>query len=294
MNIISCGQYTRSTLESFFKLVEKIERRPKRFSHKLKGKRISLMFHEPSTRTRSSFVCAIEEVGARMISDDTPHWEEPLVDAIRSIQQRRDAIVIRHKSEKAFEDALKVAKIPIISGGVGPGEHPTQGLLDIYTMRKSKGNLDGIKVAVLGDLRYGRTVHSMLTLLSLYENITVYALSKEEFPLPQKYIDLLNKRNVKYIVCDRVNDIPKDVDVLYHTRIQTERFEEDYGKEKFIINKQVLDNFSKETILLHPLPRDIEISKDVDSDPRALFFEQANNGVPIRMALLLQVFGYYL
>ena len=295
-HVISCEQYTKESLEKLYELTDDIVKNPAKYSKSLEGKIISVMFYEPSTRTRMSFESAIHRVGAKYIatenakSDSSASKGETLEDTIRVIQGYSDAIVIRHSENDSSKRAVAVSTVPIINAGAGGGEHPTQGLLDIYTVREYKGKLDGIKVGILGDLLYGRTVHSMLKLISLYENIEVYGLSKKEFALPKEYIELLEKRNVKYTVCKSFDDMPKDIDMLYHTRIQAERFEGDFGKEEFIINKEVLGKFSKDTILLHPLPRVIEISTDVDNDPRALFFKQAHNGIPIRMALLLQAF----
>ena len=178
--------------------------------------------------------------------------------------------------------------MPILNAGSGKGEHPTQALLDLYTIRVKRGKIDGAKVAILGDLIYGRTIHSLIKLLSLYNNIKIYGLSKKEFMLPKEYIDFLKKKGIEYKICDSFDDLPKDIDVLYHTRIQKERFEGDLGDEEYIINKEVLNSFSKNTIVLHPLPRNNEISEDIDDDPRALYFEQAGNGLYVRMALLVQ------
>ena len=296
-HVISCEQYTKETLEELYELTDKIVKDPAKYSKALEGKIVSVVFYEPSTRTRLSFESAIHRLGAKYIAtenakaDSSASKGETLEDTIRVIQGYSDAIVLRHSDADSSKKAVSVSTVPILNAGAGGGEHPTQGLLDIYTVREYKGKLNGLKVGILGDLLYGRTVHSMLKLISLYENITVYGLSKKAFALPQEYIDLLEKRNVKYIVCESFEDMPKDMDVLYHTRIQAERFEGDFGKEEFIINKEVLDKFSKDTIVLHPLPRVGEIATDVDDDPRALYFKQAHNGIPIRMALLLQVFN---
>lgn len=161
----------------------------------------------------------------------------------------------------------------------------------MFTIRERNKNIDGVKVAVLGDLKYGRTIHSLIKLLSLYKDVTIYGLSKKEFELPEEYIKFLESKGTKYILCNSFDDIPSDVQILYHTRIQAERFEGDFGKEKFIINKEILNKFSKDTIVLHPLPRVDEISTDIDDDERAMFFKQAHNGVWTRMALLIQAFG---
>ena len=254
------------------------------------------MFFEPSTRTRMSFESAILKLGGRMIvtengkSNSSSTKGETLEDTIKVINGYADALVMRHSCDEAAEIAASVATIPVINAGSGKKEHPTQSLLDMFTIREKKGKLDDLKICFLGDLKYGRTVHSLIELVSLYNNVEVYGLSKDVFELPQKYIDFLAERGITYKKCNSFDDIPKDVDVLYHTRIQAERFEGDLGKEEFIINKEVLDKFSKDTIVLHPLPRVNEISTDIDDDERAMYFKQAHNGVPIRMSVLLKVF----
>lgn len=294
-HVLSSSQYTRESLEELFDLAEKIKKNPKKFANKLDDKIIAIMFYEPSTRTRLSFETAALKLGAKIITTEnagefsSAAKGETIEDTVKVIAGYADAMVIRHKSETSSEEAASVNKIPILNAGAGKGEHPTQALLDLYTIREKKGKIDGTKVAVLGDLLHGRTIHSLLKLLSLYENIEVYGLSKEVFALPQEYIDILKEKNIEYKKCTSFDELPKDLDVIYHTRIQAERFEGDYGKEEFIINKKVLDTFSENTILMHPLPRVIEIATDVDDDPRACYFEQAHNGLYVRMALLLQV-----
>lgn len=296
-NVLSCDQYTRESLEKVLVLAEKIKNNPKAFSKVLDGKIVAVMFFEPSTRTRMSFESAIQRLGAKMIvtenamSNSSTTKGETLEDTIRVIEGYADAIVMRHKENDAAERAAKVSKLPILNAGSGSGEHPTQAMLDMFTIKEKHGKIDGIKVAVLGDLKYGRTIHSLIKLLSLYKDVTIYGLSKKEFALPEEYVEFLKEKGTKYIVCNSFDEIPSDVQVLYHTRIQSERFEGDFGKEEFIVNKEVLNKFSKDTILLHPLPRVNEISTDVDDDERAMFFKQAHNGVWTRMALLIQAFG---
>ena len=293
-HLLSCEQYTRQSLEELFKLTDEILKNPKKYSGSLVGNLVSIIFYEPSTRTRLSFESAVQRLGGTIISTENAKVYssaakgETLEDTIKVISGYCDAIVIRHNEDDSSERASKVSSVPIINAGAGKKEHPTQSLLDLYTIKQQKGRLDNIKLAVLGDLLYGRTIHSLVKLISLYDNISVYGLSKKEFALPQKYIDYMNERNVSYTICSSFDEIPSDVDVLYHTRTQYERFDGNTGREEFIINKEVLNKFSKETILLHPLPRNEEISTDVDEDPRALFFKQAHNGVPVRMAILLQ------
>ncbi len=294
-HVLSSDQYTRESLEELFELAEKIRTNPKEYSHKLDDKIIAIMFYEPSTRTRLSFETAALKLGAKIITTEnagefsSAAKGETIQDTVQVIAGYADALVIRHKSDTSAIDAASVEKLPILNAGAGKGEHPTQALLDIYTIKRKKGKIDGVKVAILGDLLYGRTIHSLIKLLSLYENIEIYGLSKEAFALPQEYIDMLKKKGIEYKKCNSFEELPRDLDIIYHTRIQAERFEGDFGKEEFIINKEVLDTFSDHTILMHPLPRVIEIATDVDDDPRACYFEQAHNGLYIRMALLLQV-----
>ncbi len=294
-HVLSSDQYTKESLEELFKLTDKIKKNPKEYSNKLDDKIIAIMFYEPSTRTRLSFETAALKLGAKIITTEnagefsSAAKGETIEDTVKVIAGYADAMVIRHKSDTSAEQAASVNKIPILNAGAGKGEHPTQALLDLYTIREKKGKIDGVKVAILGDLLYGRTIHSLIKLLSLYDNIEIYGLSKDAFALPEEYIDMLKSRNIEYKKCNSFDELPKDLDIIYHTRIQAERFEGDFGKEEFIVDKKVLDTFSSHTILLHPLPRVIEIATDVDDDPRACYFEQAHNGLYVRMALLLQV-----
>lgn len=294
-HVLSSGQYTRESLEELFDLTDKIRNDTKAYAHKLDDKIIAIMFYEPSTRTRLSFETAALKLGAKIITTEnaaefsSAAKGETIQDTVKVIAGYADAMVIRHRSDTSAVEAASVEKIPIINAGAGKGEHPTQALLDLYTIREKKGKIDGMKVAILGDLKYGRTIHSLIKLLSLYDNIEIYGLSKDAFMLPEEYIEMLKEKNINYKICYSFDELPKDLDIIYHTRIQAERFEGDFGKEEFIINKEVLDKFSKDTILLHPLPRVIEIATDVDDDPRACYFEQAHNGLYVRMALLLQV-----
>lgn len=294
-HVLSSEQYTREELEEIFKLTQKIKDNPKKYAHKLDDKIIAVIFYEPSTRTRLSFETAALKLGAKIITTEnagefsSAAKGETIQDTVKVIAGYADALVIRHKSETSAIDAASVEKLPILNGGAGKGEHPTQALLDLYTIKNKRGKIDGAKVAILGDLLHGRTIHSLIRLLSLYDNIEIYGLSKEAFALPQEYIDMLKEKGIEYKKCSSFDELPKDLDVIYHTRIQAERFEGDFGKEEFIIDKKVLDTFSDHTILMHPLPRVIEIATDVDDDPRACYFEQAHNGLYVRMALLLQV-----
>ena len=294
-HVINCDQFSKEELKELFELVTVVKSNPKKFCKTLEGKIITTIFFEPSTRTRLSFEAAIQRLGASVISTEnaTAHSSakkgESLEDTIKVLARYSDAIVMRHSEDDSAIRAARVSKVPIINAGSGKGEHPTQSLLDAYTIYQHKGTLDNVKIAILGDLKYGRTIHSLINLLSKYKNIEVYGLSKKEFELPQEYINMLKQRGIDYKICNNFMQIPKDIDVLYHTRIQSERFEGDFGKEEFIINKKILNEFSDNTIVLHPLPRNNEIDVDVDDDPRAKYFEQAENGMWVRMGLLLKI-----
>lgn len=296
-HILSCKQFTRESLEELLDLAKDIKENPKKYKNALDDKIVAPIFFEPSTRTRLSFETAALRLGAKLITTENAQNSstkkgESLQDTIRVINGYADCIVMRHSLDDAAEIAASYSKVPIINAGSGKKEHPSQSLLDIFTIREKRGKIDGTKVAILGDLVYGRTIHSLLELLTLYNGIEVWGLSKESFRLPEKYKKMLAEHNIKYHECTGFDEIPRDVDVLYHTRIQSERFEGDFGKEEYIIDKAVLSKFLQNTMVMHPLPRLNEISEDIDDDPRAVFFEQAHNGVPIRMAMYLTVLGY--
>lgn len=292
-HVISCTQFNRENLEEILDLAKDMKGNPKKYENAIDGKIVATLFYEPSTRTRLSFESAAQRIGGKIISTENAKEVssavkgETLTDTIKIIEGYADAIVIRHSDNDSSEVAASISKVPIINAGAGKAEHPTQALLDMYTIRDKKGKVDGLKVAISGDLTYGRTTHSLVKLLSLYNDIIVYGVSSEFFTLPQEYIDYMEKRNVKYIPCSEFSELPKDVDVIYHTRTQLERIEDKSIKiEELIINKKVLDTFSEGTLVMHPLPRVNEIAEDVDDDPRAVYFEQAHNGVFVRMAVL--------
>ncbi len=296
-HILSCNQFTRKSLEKILDLAKDIKANPEKYRNSLENKIVAPIFFEPSTRTRLSFETAALKLGAKTITTENAQNSstkkgETLQDTIRILSGYADCIVMRHSQDDAAEIAASVSKVPILNAGSGKKDHPSQALLDIFTIREKRGKIDGAKIAILGDLVYGRTIHSLLELLTLYDGIEVWGLSKPCFCLPEKYIKLLASKNIKYHECTSFDEIPKDIDVLYHTRIQEERFEGDLGKEEFIINKSVLNKFSENTLVMHPLPRLSEISEDIDDDPRAVYFTQAHNGVPIRMAMYLTVLGY--
>jgi len=295
-HVVSCEQYTPKSLEELFVLTDDIIDNPDKYWNCLENKIVATLFYEPSTRTRLSFEAAASRLGAKIISTENAKETssaikgESLKDSIRIVAGYADIIVMRHFDVDSAEIAASISEVPIINAGAGSGEHPTQALLDMYTIRAYKGKFDGLKVAIAGDLLYGRTVHSLVKLLSLYKNVTIYGLSRNCLCLPQKYIDYMSERKVKYIPCSEFSDLPYDLDVFYHTRTQLERIIDKSGMnaKEFIITKKVLDKFSSETYLMHPLPRIAEIAEEVDTDPRAIYFKQAHYGMKIRMAMLLK------
>lgn len=292
-NFISADAVTRNQLEKLFTLADDIKQNKSKYQNALNGYIVATIFYEPSTRTRLSFESAIQRLGASPISTENAQENasakkgESLEDTIRIVQGYADMIVLRHFDADSAERAVRVATVPVINAGAGGGEHPTQGLLDIYTIREYKGTVDCTKIAIMGDLKYGRTAHSMIKLLSLYNDITIYGFSVKGLELQQNYKDFLQSRNVKYIECASFSDIPDDIDFIYQTRVQMERLEDRNLKiEEMILNKQNFARFSKHTYLLHPLPRVEEISTDLDDDERSIYFKQAHNGIPTRMALI--------
>ena len=291
-NLLDCKEFTKDSLLELYDLASKIKANPENYTEELKNKVVALMFFEPSTRTRMSFEAAIQRLGGKMIvtengkTNSSSTKGETLEDTIRVLDKYADAIVMRHSRDDAAIVAASVSRVPIINAGSGKAEHPTQALLDVFTILNKRGSVDGTKLAILGDLKYGRTTHSLIQLISLFDNIEIYGLSKAEFELPEEYIEFMKKKGIPYKVCKSFDELPKDIDVLYHTRIQSERFEGNFGKEEYIINKETLNKFTDKVIVLHPLPRNNEISEDIDNDPRAMYFEQAENGMYVRMAIL--------
>ena len=292
-HIISCEQFDRTYFEHLFSVADDMMQQPEKYAHSLDGKVIATMFFEPSTRTRLSFEAAIMRLGARNISTENAREAssatkgESLEDTIRVLSGYTDGIVMRHFDKDAAIRAAAVSDVPIFNAGSGSGAHPTQALLDLYTMHKCQKSFDHISVAVVGDLLFGRTVHSLIKLLAAYDHVIIYGLSSPNFALPKEYIDYLRIHKATYIPCTSFEELPANIDVIYNTRTQLERFREsDLSPKEFIINKKVMEYFSEDTILLHPLPRNAEIDTDVDDDKRAMYFKQAHYGMWVRMALL--------
>lgn len=265
----------------------------------LKGKTLATLFYEPSTRTRFSFESAMQKLGGNVITTESAAMfssvvkGESLEDTIKVTSGYADAIVLRHPELGASKRAAEVSDVPIINAGDGPGEHPTQALLDIYTIKKELGKVESIKVAMVGDLLYGRTVHSLLQLLALFPGVELYFVSPPQLRVPDNYKKVLQDRGVPFTELTTFDEILPQIDVVYTTRIQKERFAsvEEYNtlKHSFVIDAGVVKQMKETAVLLHPLPRVGEISPEVDADKRAAYFRQAKNGLYVRMALLEKV-----
>jgi aspartate carbamoyltransferase catalytic subunit len=261
---------------------------------------MATLFYEPSTRTRLSFEAAMYRLGGEVITTESAREfssaakGETLEDTIRIVDGYSDVIVLRHYESGSARRAADVASVPILNAGDGPGQHPTQALLDVYTIQKEIGKLDGIKVALVGDLANGRTARSLAYLLTKYEDVKLYFVAPDVVRMKDDIKEHLNENGVPFEEEDDLMKVVPEVDVVYQTRIQRERFGDrtaDYEKVrgKYIIDKKVMSALSDDAIVMHPLPRVDEIDPVVDRDPRAAYFRQAHNGVFIRMALLRMV-----
>ncbi len=262
----------------------------------LSGKVLASLFYEPSTRTRFSFEAAMQRLGGSVISTEAAAIfssvtkGESLEDTIKVTAGYADVIVLRHPEVGSAERAAAVSTVPVVNAGDGLGQHPTQALLDIYTIQHELGRVDGLTVALVGDLLNGRTIHSLLFLLGLYKVAKVYLVAPAKLQLPVEYRDYLHKVGVEFEDRDSLDFLDKSVDVVYMTRVQKERFESasEYEKLKdyFVLDKKVMARLNDKAIIMHPLPRVNEIATEVDDDPRAAYFRQAENGLYVRMALL--------
>ncbi|MFX1327965.1 MAG: aspartate carbamoyltransferase [Promethearchaeota archaeon] len=293
--IISAKQFDREDIEYILKKgKEMIEIKN---SNLLQGKILATLFFEPSTRTRLSFESAMYRLGGSVIgfhSGDVSSIKkgESIADTIRTVENYSDCIVMRHSLEGAAKMASKFAKIPIINAGSGSGEHPTQALLDLLTITEEVGALDGLNIGIMGDLKYGRTVHSLSILLSHFD-VNLYFISPESLKMRNRDTDFLQQRQVKYKEIQTYRKILDILDVLYMTRIQKERFVdlEEYEKVKdyYIFREEDLENTKDLFRLLHPLPRVTEISPNVDGSEKAIYFKQTYYGIPMRKALLAEL-----
>ncbi|MEM2779893.1 MAG: aspartate carbamoyltransferase [Candidatus Bathyarchaeia archaeon] len=297
-DIISIRDFSREEIDYILKVAEAMEPLAKKGSDMLRGKILATLFFEPSTRTRLSFEAAIHKLGGSSIGFAEAEIAsvrkgENLADTVRTVENYADVIAIRHPLEGAARLAAEFAKVPIINGGSGAEEHPTQALLDLYTIMKEKGRIDGLKIALVGDLRYGRTVHSLAYALSYYD-VELYLVSPEPLKMRREVLEEIKEK----IQVTEETDIRKVVpllDVLYVTRIQKERFPDptEYIKVKgsYKIDLETLAKAKKDLIVMHPLPRVDEIAAEIDATPHARYFQQVWNGIVTRMALLALILG---
>ncbi len=300
-HVLSVLQFSLDALEEIFAVAAEMRTMVKRVGtfDLLKGKVLANLFYEPSTRTSSSFIAAIERLGGSAIPINEVRYSsvtkgESLPDTVRTLESYADVIVLRHPETGAAATAAKYCRKPIINAGDGTGEHPTQALLDLFTIREEIGAVDGLTVTMLGDLKYGRTVHSLARLLALY-NVKLNYVSPETLRMPRERIEELTTHGIQQAEYDSLERVLAETDVLYVTRVQKERFEnsDEYEsvKNAYVITPEIMTRAKERMILMHPLPRVNEIAIEVDSDPRAAYFRQMEYGLYVRMALLAMVLG---
>ena len=298
-HLIDIKELTVQEIDELIKVAKDIIAHPEKYQEKCKYKKLATLFFEPSTRTRLSFEAAMMELGGNVIgfseaSSSSASKGESVSDTIRVVGCYSDIIAMRHPKEGAPLVASEKSTVPIINAGDGGHNHPTQTLTDLLTISSEKGRLDNLTIGLCGDLKFGRTVHSLITAMSRYKNIKFVLISPDELKLPE-YVkeEILDKNNIPYIETNDIEEYIGDLDILYMTRVQKERFfnEEDYLrlKDYYILNKEKLEKAKKDLCIMHPLPRVNEISVEVDDDPRACYFKQARYGKYIRMALILKL-----
>ena len=302
-HVIEAQQFSRDIMNEIFGVTREMENVVSRYGSNILNRRImATLFYEPSTRTRLSFEAAMYRLGGEVITTESAREfssaakGETLEDTIRIVEGYSDVIVLRHYESGSARRAAEVASIPILNAGDGPGQHPTQALLDVYTIQKEIGRLDGIHVALVGDLANGRTARSLAYLLTKYEDVKLYFVAPEMVRMRDDIKAYLTEHGVVFEEEDDLMSVMSKVDVVYQTRIQRERFGDriqDYerARGKYIIDVETMSVLSDNAIVMHPLPRVDEIDPAVDTDPRAAYFRQAHNGVFIRMALLQMVLG---
>ncbi len=288
-------------IDQLIAVAEDIEKDPKTYSHVCDGKKLATCFYEPSTRTRLSFEAAMLNLGGSVLGFSSADSSsaakgESVSDTARVIGCYADIIAMRHPKEGAPMVASLSSPVPIINAGDGGHQHPTQTLTDLLTIHAEKGRLNGLTIGLCGDLKFGRTVHSLITALARYENIRFLLISPDELRIPDFVREeVLEANHIPYEECDALDSALPKLDILYMTRVQKERFfnEEDYIRLKnhYILNAEKMKLAKEDMIVMHPLPRVNEISVDVDADPRAIYFKQAQYGVYIRMALIMKLLG---
>ena len=301
-HLISPLDFTVEELDQLLETASDIEKNPTKnpdaYSHVADGKRIATLFYEPSTRTRLSFEAAMINLGGQVLgfseaSSSSASKGESVADTIRIISCYADICAMRHPKEGAALVAANNSSIPVINAGDGGHQHPTQTLTDLMTIKSLKGRLDNITIGLCGDLKFGRTVHSLINALLRYDNVKFVLISPNELKVPEYIIENIQKAGAEYKEVNKLEDVIGELDILYMTRVQRERFfnEEDYIrlKDSFILDKKKMSMAKDDMLVLHPLPRVNEISVEVDKDPRAVYFKQVQYGVYVRMALILKL-----
>lgn len=302
-HILTASQFDRKELEKIFNCADRLKNRcgdPLRGNPFLmaQGRLMATLFYEPSTRTRLSFEAAMSRLGGSSISTENASEfsssvkGETLADTIRVVSSYADVVVLRHTSKGAAKQAAESSRVPIINAGDGAGEHPTQALLDLYTIRSELGECDGVKVSLVGDLRNGRTIHSLIYLLSRYSDVKIQLVSPDDLSLPVELTDYLASCKIPCQVCNSMKEVfAWNPDVVYMTRIQDERMGFQKRQATLCLASKDLINLPEKCVIMHPLPRREEIEIGVDGDARAAYFRQAENGLYVRMALLCGLFS---
>ena len=300
-HLIEPMDFTTDELEEIFELAADIQESPELYVDKCKGKVLSTLFYEPSTRTRFSFEAAMLRLGGNIVGFSEPNSSsaskgESIADTIRTVGCYSDIIVMRHPKEGAPKLASFHSDIPVINAGDGGHQHPTQTLTDLLTIKTIKGKLEDLTIGLCGDLKFGRTIHSLIKAMSRYKNIKLILISPHELEIPD-YIkhEILEKNGVEYEEVESLEENIHKLDILYMTRVQKERFfnEEDYVrlKDSYILDKEKMESAKEDMIIMHPLPRVNEIAYEIDEDPRACYFKQAKFGMYVRMALMTKLLG---
>ena len=305
IHILKAQQFDKEFLNAIFNTASVLEQQTKigapipKVKYLIDSPIMASLFYEPSTRTRFSFESAMIKMGGNVLSTENAEQfssaakGEILEDTIRVMSEYSDVIVLRHLEEGSAERAAEVSSVPIINAGDGAGQHPTQSLTDLYTIQKECVEIDGKRIALIGDLTYGRTIHSLAYMLTKYDIGHLYLVAPDFVQMKPELLQHLEEHNVTWSTCNRIKDIASEVDVFYETRLQKFHLMQKYERvaHRYKIDATVLDMMKPDARILHPLPRLGEVTLDVDSDPRAAYFRQARNGLYIRMALLLKVIG---
>ncbi len=298
-NVIDILDLSKEEINDLIKVAEDIIENPQKYQEKCRHKKLATLFFEPSTRTRLSFEAAMYELGGNVLGfseaqSSSSAKGESVSDTIKVVGSYADIIAMRHPKEGAALVGSMASSVPVINAGDGGHNHPTQTLTDLLTIHREKGKIDNLTIGLCGDLKFGRTVHSLINAMTRYENIKLILISPDELKIPDYVLDdVIKKNNIEYIETTSLDEYMGELDVLYMTRVQRERFfnEQDYIrlKDSYILTPEKLLNARSDLSILHPLPRVNEISKDVDNDVRACYFKQALNGKYIRMALILKL-----